>query len=196
MNCWSLWSDCLRAQCILCPLYSWVPFFFILSSSLLSPQASLLKHPDSPVILCEPPRIHSHFSHSKYSSFDSPGYICDPPSIFTFMTLGYWLFIGNWSLEAISFLESTYVMRLTLVTGIKPTVPLSAIDKENSLEFSLHWSVYLYIIHLVCALIIPHSQPNYVWHVLWHDCDLWCDPVTHYVTWCNRLSHAINRKVK
>jgi len=54
------------------------------------------------------------------------------------------------------------VVQLTLVTGIKPTVPLSAIDKENSLESSFHWSVYLYTIHLVCALIIPHSQPNYV----------------------------------
>ena len=54
------------------------------------------------------------------------------------------------------------VVQLTLVTGIKPTVPLSAIDKENSLESLLHWSVYLYTIHLVCALIIPHSQPNYV----------------------------------
>jgi len=54
------------------------------------------------------------------------------------------------------------VVQLTLVTGIKPTVPLSAIDKENSLESSLHWSIYLYTIHLVCALIIPHSQPNYV----------------------------------
>ena len=55
-----------------------------------------------------------------------------------------------------------YVVQLTLVTGIKPTVPLSVIDKENSLESSLHWSIYLYTIYLVCALIIPHSQPNYV----------------------------------
>ena len=54
------------------------------------------------------------------------------------------------------------VVQLILVTGIKPTAPLSAIDKENSLESLLHWSVYLYTIHLVCALIIPHSQPNYV----------------------------------
>jgi len=59
-------------------------------------------------------------------------------------------------------LDKVAVVQLTLVTGIKPTVPLSAIDKENSLESSLHWSVYLYTIHLVCALIIPHSQPNYV----------------------------------
>jgi len=86
------------------------------------------------------------------------------------------------------------VMQLILVTGIKPTVPLSAIDKENLLESSLHWSVYLYIIHLVCALIILHSQPNYVWHDLWHD--LWYDLITHYVIWCDKVSHAINSKVK
>ena len=57
---------------------------------------------------------------------------------------------------------------------------LSALDKENSLESSLHWSTYLYIIYLVCALSVPHSQPNHVWHVMW--CDLWCDIVTHPVT--------------
>ena len=39
---------------------------------------------------------------------------------------------------------------------------LSALDKENSLESLLHWSTYLYIIYLVCALSIPHSQPNHV----------------------------------
>ena len=39
---------------------------------------------------------------------------------------------------------------------------LSVLDKENSLESSLHWSTYLYIIYLVCALSIPHSQPNHV----------------------------------
>ena len=35
-----------------------------------------------------------------------------------------------------------------------------------------------------------------MWYVtvMWHD--LLCDPVMHYVTWCNRVSHAINRKVK
>jgi len=31
-----------------------------------------------------------------------------------------------------------YVVQLILVTGIKPTVPLSAIDKENLLESSLY----------------------------------------------------------
>jgi len=39
---------------------------------------------------------------------------------------------------------------------------LLALDKENSLESLLHWSTYLYIIYLVCALSIPHSQPNHV----------------------------------
>jgi len=39
---------------------------------------------------------------------------------------------------------------------------LSALDKENSLESSLYWSIYLYIIYLVCTPVIPHSQPNYV----------------------------------
>ena len=39
---------------------------------------------------------------------------------------------------------------------------LSALDKENSLESSLYWSVYLYIIYLVYVPVILHSQPNYV----------------------------------
>ena len=43
---------------------------------------------------------------------------------------------------------------------------LSALDKENSLESSLHWSTYLYIIYLFYALSILHSQPNHVWHVM------------------------------
>ena len=53
------------------------------------------------------------------------------------------------------------VVRLTLETGIKPTVPLSAIDKENSLESLLYW-FYLLIHSLVglCA-IVSQAQPNY-----------------------------------
>ena len=34
--------------------------------------------------------------------------------------------------------EYVHVMQPILVTGIKPTVPLSVIDKENSLESSLY----------------------------------------------------------
>ena len=44
----------------------------------------------------------------------------------------------------------------------KANCSLLVIDKENSLESSLHWSTYLYIIYLVYALNIPHSQPNHV----------------------------------
>ena len=33
--------------------------------------------------------------------------------------------------------------------------------------------------------------------VMWHvTMTIWCDPVTYYVTWCDRVSHTINRKVK
>jgi len=68
--------------------YSLIPLFSILFHGLLSSQTSLLECPGSSSILCEPSQTYSHFSHSKYSSFDSPSYICDLPSIFTFMILG------------------------------------------------------------------------------------------------------------
>ena len=36
--------------------------------------------------------------------------------------------------------------------GIKPTAPLSAFDKENSIEFPLDFLHYLYNYYMVCAL--------------------------------------------
>jgi len=36
--------------------------------------------------------------------------------------------------------------------GIKPTAPLSAFDKENSIEFPLDFLYYLYNYYMVCAL--------------------------------------------
>jgi len=51
--------------------------------------------------------------------------------------------------------------------GIKPTAPLSAFDKENSMEFSLDFLHYLYNYYMVCALF-PHA-----YHV------------THHVTSCD-----------
>jgi len=36
--------------------------------------------------------------------------------------------------------------------GIKPTAPLSAFDKENSIEFLLDFLHYLYNYYIVCAL--------------------------------------------
>ena len=104
------WLDCLWAYCILSSFCSLIPLLSILSHSLLSLQVSLLEHPDSSSILCEPSQTHSHFFYSKYSSFDSPNYMYDSSSIFTFMILDCWLFIGSWSFEAISFLGSTITL--------------------------------------------------------------------------------------
>jgi len=91
MNCQSLWLDCSQAHRILCLSPNLIFLFSIPSHNLLPSQASLLEHPDSPTILCEPFRTHSHFSCSIYSSSDSPSYICDPLSILTFMISGCWL---------------------------------------------------------------------------------------------------------
>ena len=58
--------------------------------------------------------------------------------------------------------------------GIKPTAPLLAVDKENSMEFSLDFLHYLYNYYMVCALL------SHTYHVMWH-CDFLsydCDYVT------------------
>ena len=61
-----------------------------------------------------------------------------------------------------------FVVRLAnSKAGIKPTAPLSAFDKENSMEFSLDFLHYLYNYYMVCALF-PHA-----YHV------------THHVTSCD-----------
>jgi len=51
--------------------------------------------------------------------------------------------------------------------GIKPTTPLSAFDKENSIEFPLDFLHYLYNYYMVCALF------SHAYHV------------THHVTSCD-----------
>jgi len=51
--------------------------------------------------------------------------------------------------------------------GIKPTAPLSAFDKENSIEFPLDFLHYLYNYYMVCALF------SYAYYV------------THHVTSCD-----------
>ena len=54
-----------------------------------------------------------------------------------------------------------------LQAGIKPTALCSAIDKENSIEFSLDSLHYLYNYYMVCTLF------SYAYHV------------THHVTSCD-----------
>jgi len=48
--------------------------------------------------------------------------------------------------------------------GIKPTTPLSAFDKENSIEFLLDSLYYLYNYYMVCALL------SHAYHVT--SCDM------------------------
>ena len=45
---------------------------------------------------------------------------------------------------------------------IKPTAPLSAFDKENSIEFLLDFLHYLYNYYMVCALF------SHAYHVTHH----------------------------
>ena len=45
---------------------------------------------------------------------------------------------------------------------IKPTAPLSAFDKENSIEFPLDFLYYLYNYYIVCALF------SHAYHVTHH----------------------------
>ena len=56
--------------------------------------------------------------------------------------------------------------------GIKPTAPLSAFDKENSIEFPLDFLHYLYNYYIVCALF------SNAYHVTNHVTSLW-----HHVMW-------------
>ena len=76
----------------------------------------------------------------------------------------------------------------TLETGIKPTVPLSAIDKENSLESSLYW--FCLLIHSLVGLcaIVLRARPNYC-DVMWRD--LWRDQVWQSVTSCHMVWHNL-----
>ena len=52
--------------------------------------------------------------------------------------------------------------------GIKPTAPLSAFDKENSIKFPLDFLHYLYNYYMVCALF------SHAYHVTHHviSCDV------------------------
>jgi len=65
--------------------------------------------------------------------------------------------------------------RAKLRAGIKPTALCSALDKENSIEFSLDFLHYLYNYYMVCALF-SHTY-HVTHHVTWY-----CDCVT-LVTW-------------
>jgi len=86
-----------------------------------------------------------------------------------------------------------YVRLANSKARIKPTAPLSAFDKENSIEFPLDFLHYLYNYYMVCALF------SYAYHVTRHVTSydiMWCDAVTScYVTmtmwhlWCDTFPH-------
>jgi len=85
--------------------------------------------------------------------------------------------IGSWISVLTSFMSNTanlltssdWGVRLAnFKAGIKPTAPLSAFDKENSIEFPLDFLHYLYNYYMVCALF------SHACHVTYHvtSCDV------------------------
>jgi len=72
---------------------------------------------------------------------------------------------------------SSNVRLANFKAGIKPTVPLSAFNKENLMEFPLDFLHYLYNYYMVCALL------SHAYHM------------THHVTSCDydyvTLSHTL-----
>ena len=69
-------------------------------------------------------------------------------------------------------LKMSFVRVANSKAGIKPTAPLSAFNKENSIEFPLDFLHYLYNYYMVCALF------SYAYHVTNHVTSLW-----HHVMW-------------
>ena len=71
-----------------------------------------------------------------------------------------------------------------LQARIKPTALRSAIDKENSIEFSLDFLHYLYNYYMVCALF------SHAYHVTHHvtSCDMMlscdCDMTLSHTSFC------------
>jgi len=64
--------------------------------------------------------------------------------------------------------DKQYVRLANSKAGIKPTAPLLAFDKENSIEFLLDSLHYLYNYYMVCALL------SHAYHVTYHvtSCDM------------------------
>ena len=60
------------------------------------------------------------------------------------------------------FLDRLFVRLANSKARIKPTAPLSAFDKENSMEFLLYFLHYLYNYYMVCALL------SHAYHVTYH----------------------------
>jgi len=79
--------------------------------------------------------------------------------------------------------------------GIKPTTPLSAFDKENSIEFSLDLLYYIYNYYCGYAPCLPQSScpsgdPFVTSCDLWHD--HFCDSVTSHVIF--PMLHLSNKR--
>jgi len=68
-----------------------------------------------------------------------------------------------------------------LQAGIKPTALRSAIDKENSMEFSLIPLPTYTLCYCGYALTLPWSS-CYSSHVTHYDCDPWCDHLWPSIT--------------
>jgi len=77
--------------------------------------------------------------------------------------------MGLVMVEFLSCHEVLQCQRAKLCAGIKPTALCSALDKENSIEFSLDFLYYLYNYYIVCALF------SHTYHV------------THHVTSCDMM---------
>jgi len=73
-----------------------------------------------------------------------------------------------WWLKKGSYVLAKIVRLANSKAGIKPTAPLSAFDKENSIEFLLDSLYYLYNYYMVCTLL------SHAYHVTYHvtPCDV------------------------
>jgi len=75
------------------------------------------------------------------------------------------------------FLDRLFVRLANSKARIKPTAPLSAFDKKNSMEFPLDFLHYLYNYYMVCALLShTYHVTHHVTVIMWH---LWCDTFLH-----------------
>jgi len=83
------------------------------------------------------------------------------------MVLCAWLSSVVYILASVYRYTPTCVRLANSKAGIKPTAPLSAFNKENSIEFSLDFLHYLYNYYMVCALF-SHTH-----HVTNHVTSLW-----------------------
>jgi len=81
---------------------------------------------------------------------------------------------------------------------IKPTAPLSAFNKENSIEFPLNFLHYLYNYYMVCALLSHGHHVTTLWCHMFCDCDLWswsCDTFPHSPSLCSKSKKKKKRNI-